>query len=71
MTRQSRLALMLSGAVDSLLGGITLLLYFGLLPLDISSWGIPRWALGLVGGVLFFSGIAVFTYFSTKTDSHE
>lgn len=62
---------MLSGAFDSLLGAVALLVYFGILPVDISGWGIPRWGIGLAGGVLFFSGIAVFAYFSTKTDAGE
>ena len=62
---------MLSGAFDSLLGAVALLIYFNILPIDISSWNTPRWVIGLIGGVLFFSGIAIFTYFSTKTDSLE
>lgn len=71
MHQQARLIFMLSGAFDSILGAFALLIYFSILPVDISSWGIPRWTLGLIGGVLFFSGIAIFTYFSTKTDSIE
>jgi integral membrane sensor domain MASE1 len=71
MSQQSRLVFMLSGAFDSLLGAAALLVYFGILPVDISGWGIPRWGIGLAGGVLFFTGIAVFTYFLTKTDTVE
>jgi integral membrane sensor domain MASE1 len=71
MNQQARLIFMLSGAFDSLLGAVALLIYFGILPVDISSWNTPRWVIGLIGGVLFFSGIAIFTYFSTKTDSIE
>jgi hypothetical protein len=66
-----RIVFMLSGALDSLLGAIALLIYFGILPFDISNWGFPRWGIGLTGGVLFFTGIAVFAYFSTKTDVIE
>ena len=69
MDNNQRLILMLSGAFDSLLGAGILLIYFGLLPVDVSGWGIPRWMFALVGGTLFFSGIAVFTYFSTKTEN--
>lgn len=43
--------LIIVSAVDALLGGIVLLIYFGFLPVDISSWGIPRWIIGLIGGV--------------------
>lgn len=66
-----RIVLMISSAMDSLLGAIVLLLYFGILPFDISGWGIPRWIIGAVGAVLFFSGIAIFTYISTRTDASE
>jgi len=71
MNQQARLIFMLSGAFDSLLGAVALLIYFGILPVDISSLGIEPWVIGLIGGVLFFSGIAIFTYFSTKTDNLE
>jgi hypothetical protein len=71
MNQQSRLVFMLSGAFDSLLGAVALLIYFNILPIDISGWNTPRWVIGLIGGILFFSGIAIFTYFSTKTDSLE
>ncbi len=66
-----RVIFMISGATDILLGGVVLLIYFGLLPFDISGWGIPRWAIGVIGALLFFSGIAVFTYFLSKSDSSE
>jgi hypothetical protein len=71
MENNPRIALMISGALDSLLGAVALLLYFGVLPFDISNWGIPRWIVGLIGAVLFFSGVAVFTYFLTKPDGNE
>ncbi len=61
-----RTVFMISGAMDALLGAIALLIYFGILPIDLD---IPRWIIGIIGGILFFSGVAVFTYFFTKTDS--
>ena len=61
-----RTVFMISGAMDALLGAIALLIYFGVLPIDLD---IPRSVLGIIGGILFFSGVAVFTYFFTKTDS--
>jgi hypothetical protein len=69
--RSARTVFMISAAMDSLLGAAALLIYFGILPFDVSNWGIPRWLVGLVGALLFFSGIAVFTYFATKTDASE
>lgn len=69
MENKKRVALIFVGAVDSFLGGIILLLYFGILPFDISGWDIPRWAIGMTGAALLFPGIAVFTYLVTRNDS--
>jgi len=66
-----RKVFILASAVDAILSGIILLIYFGLLPIDISSWGIPRWVIGLVGGVWFAVSIAILAYQLTKTDSSE
>jgi hypothetical protein len=53
------------------LAGTILLIYFGLLPIDFSSWNIPRWVIGVVGGVWFLGAFAVLLYQLTKTDSIE
>jgi integral membrane sensor domain MASE1 len=66
-----RMLLILASALDILLGGAILLLYFGLLPVDISSWGIPRWVIGLVGGVWFAGALAILVYQLKKKDSLE
>ncbi len=63
-----RTALILAGIVDALLGGAVLLIYFGLLPVDISGWGIPRWIVGVVGAVWFFGALAVVAYQLTRPD---
>jgi hypothetical protein len=63
-----RTILIIVSTMDAVLGGIVLLLYFGFLPIDISGLGIPRWVVGLVGGVWFLSAIAVLVYQLTKTD---
>jgi hypothetical protein len=60
-----RTVFMISGTMDALLGGIALLIYFGVIPVDL---GIPNIIIGIIGGILFFSGVAVFTYFFTKTE---
>jgi len=57
-----RTVLIIVSAIDSFLGSIVLLIYFGFLPIDISGWGIPRWVIGLVGGVWFLSAIAILVY---------
>lgn len=63
-----RKVLILAGAVDLVLSGLVLLIYFGLLPVDISGWGIPRWVIGVVGGVWFVGALVVLAYQLTKTD---
>ncbi|MBL8050983.1 MAG: hypothetical protein JNM46_07150, partial [Anaerolineales bacterium] len=59
-----RTVFMISGAMDAMLGAIALLIYFGVIPIDID---IPRIVIGIIGGILLFSGVAVFTYFFTRT----
>ena len=66
-----RLLLIIVSAVDAALSGIVLLIYFGFLPVDISSWGVPRWVIGLVGGLWFVSALIVLVYQLTKTESIE
>ena len=63
-----RMILILVSAVDALLSGIVLLIYFGFLPVDVSSWGIPRWVIGVVGGVWFLSALVVLVFQLTKTN---
>ena len=61
-----RIVFMISGAIDALLGGVALLIYFGVISVDLD---IPNILIGIIGGILFFSGVAMFTYFFTRTDS--
>jgi hypothetical protein len=58
----------LASAIDTALSGIVLLIYFGFLPVDISSWGISHGVLGLVGGIWFIISIGILAYQLTKTD---
>lgn len=66
-----RMLLIIVSATDVLLSGIVLLIYFGFLPIDISSWGIPRWIIGVVGGIWFFLAIGLLVYQVTRTDISE
>ena len=66
-----RKVLILASAVDLILSGIVVLIYFGLFSVDISGWGIPRWVIGLVGGVWFAGALAVLVVQLTKTDNSE
>ena len=63
-----RTILIIVGLVDVVLSGAILLIYFGLLPIDISEWGIPRWVIGIIGGVWFLSAIGLVAYQLTRTD---
>ena len=68
---KKRFILLLVGLIDSLLGGAVLLLYFEILPFDLSSMGIPRWVIGLVGGLWFLTGFVVLLFQLTKSQSDE
>jgi hypothetical protein len=63
--------LILVSAIDVVLSSLVLLIYFGFLPIDISGWGIPRWVIGVVGGVWLIGALAVLMYQLTKTDVSE
>lgn len=69
--QNKRMLLIIVGIVDAILSGAILLIYFGLLPIDISEWGIPRWAIGLIGGVWFLSAVGLVAYQLTRTDISE
>ena len=69
--QNKRMIFIIIGLVDAVLSGALLLIYFGLLPIDISEWGIPRWVIGVVGGVWFLSAIALIAYQLTRTDISE
>ena len=66
-----RRILILVSAIDAALSGIVLLIYFGFLPIDISSLGIPRSVIGVIGGIWFFGALGVLAYQLTKTDVSE
>jgi hypothetical protein len=63
-----RTLLILASALDMIISGVILLIYFGLLPVDTSGWGIPRRVIGVVGGVWFAGAMAVLLYQLRKTD---
>ena len=63
-----RTILIIASAIDAILGGIVLLIYFGFLPVDLSSWGISRGVIGIVGGLWFAAALAVLLYQLMKTE---
>lgn len=66
-----RTMLVIASALDALLSGIVLLIYFGLVPVDISAWGIPRWTVGLAGGIWFLVSIGILAWQLTRADISE
>ena len=57
-----RLAFMISGAIDLIIGGILLLIGFGFLPVDVTDYGMKSWHVNLLGGALFLLGAVTFAY---------
>ncbi len=62
LNKTARLALMISGGIDALLGSIVLLIGFNLLPIDVTEFGFESWHAILVGGILFVVGVVVIAY---------
>ena len=54
--RNKRIAFILSGATDALIGAVILLIGFGLLPVDIADYGLPSWLVILIGAVMLIVG---------------
>ena len=67
-TRARRIAFMLSGIVDAVIGGILLLIGFGILPLDVTEYGLENWHVSLLGGAMFILGAAMFAYNFSRMD---
>ena len=59
---KKRVALVFAGMVDLALGGVGLLIYWGLLPFRISTYGMPDWAIGGISIALFLTGFVVLAY---------
>ena len=57
-----RVVFIISGIVDLLIGAILLLIGFGLLPLDVTNYGVENWHVNLLGGVMFVLGAVTFAY---------
>ena len=66
-----RMIFIIVGIVDAILSGIVLLIYFGVLPIEISELGIPRWVIGLIGGLWFLSAIGFLAYQLNKANMSE
>jgi hypothetical protein len=60
--KSRRIAFMLSGAIDALIGAVLLLIGFGLIPLDVTPYGVQNWHVNLLGGAMFLLGAVTFAY---------
>lgn len=65
-TRARDLAFLAAGLMDCILGGMLLLSWLDLLPIDLTSFGLTRNLAGIVGGALSVSGVVVVTYQITR-----
>lgn len=61
-SRARRIAFMLSGIIDAVIGGILLLIGFGFLPLGVTEYGVQAWHVNLLGGAMFILGAVTFAY---------
>ena len=60
--RNKRLTFILSGITDAVIGAILLLIGFGLLPVDVTKYGLENWHVNLLGAVVFILGVGTFAY---------
>ena len=66
--RARRIAFMLSGALDALIGAVLLMIGVGLIPLDVTQYGVQNWHVNLLGGAMFLLGAATFAYNLSRLD---
>lgn len=59
---------MLSGAIDALIGGILLLIGLGVLPLDVTQYGVQNWHVNVLGAAMFLLGAGTFAYNLSRLD---
>jgi len=66
--KAKRMAFMISGGMDTLLGAFFLLIGFGLLPIDVAQYGFENWHAILLGGILFVMGVGFVAYNFSRWD---
>jgi len=66
--RNKRLVFMISGITDALIGAVLLLIGVGLLPIDITDYGIPRWPVVLAGAFMFIIGAWMAAHHYSRLD---
>ena len=63
-----RIAFLLSGGIDALIGGILLLIGFGWLPVEVAEFGFENWHVNLLGAVMLVLGVGTFAYNLSRLD---
>ena len=66
--KTKRIAFVISGATDALIGGILLLIGLGLLPVDVADYGFQNWHAILLGVILFVTGMGFVVYNLSRWD---
>jgi|RhiMetdeSRZDD1v2_1073273.scaffolds.fasta_scaffold730881_2 hypothetical protein len=66
--RTRRIAFILSGGIDALIGGILLLIGFGFLPVDVTQYGVENWQVNLLGAIMLLLGAGTFAYNISRLD---
>ena len=66
--RTRRYVLIMSGAIDILLGVMIVLIGLDFFPINIVDYGFSPWMALLVGGLLFISGLWMVAYNYTRLD---
>ena len=66
-----RLAFIIAGAMDAVLGAAILMIYLGFIPVDLGGFGLPHWVVGAIGALLLFSGLGMLAFWLTKSDDSQ
>ena len=60
--RARRMAFVISGVTDTIIGAVIVLIGLGLLPVDAGEYGLPTGLVIAVGGIMLVSGMAIAIY---------
>ena len=63
-----RLIFMSIGAINALIGAAIMLVYSGILPINISHLNIPNWVIGVLGATWFLSGVGVVAFAAIRVN---
>jgi hypothetical protein len=64
--RNRRLAFVISGAMDTIIGAAIVLIGLGVLPVNPGEYGLPTGLVIAIGGIMLISGMAMAVYHFTR-----